>query len=117
MWCRVPGEKGDGILYLNVWNSNEPNNFIYYEDDGNTYQYEDGKYYVREINFNPQKKEISMDDAKGSYSSKFHEVHLILHGFPQNSSFIVNGKSVKTNSCKEPFISFENVNEKIAVKW
>lgn len=110
-------DKGDGIMYLNVWYGNEANSFTYYEDDGNTYQYEDGKYYVRKINFDPQEKEISMDDAKGSYASKFHEVHLILHGFPQNSSFTVNGKSVKTNAGKEPFISFENKKDKISVKW
>jgi alpha-glucosidase len=110
-------DKGDGIMYLNVWYGNEPNTFRYYEDDGNTYQYEDGKYYLREIDFNPQKKEISMNDVKGNYASKFHEVHLILHGFPQNSAFTVNGKSVKTNAGKAPFISFENTNNKISVKW
>ncbi len=111
-------DKGDGILNLNVWYGDAPNSFTYYEDDGNTYQYEDGKYYVRDIHFNPNEKEITMDDVKGNYDSKFHNVHLVLHGFPQNTTFTVNGKSVKTEGSEvEPFINFSNTKGKISVKW
>ena len=49
-------DKGDGILNLNVWYGDSPNSFTYYEDDGTTYQYEEGKYYERDILFNPQDK-------------------------------------------------------------
>jgi len=103
---------------LNVWYGDTPNSFSYYEDDGTTYQYEDGKYYVRKIDFDPQGHQIVLDNAEGNYTSKFNEVHLVLHGFPQNALFTVNGKSVKTEGGEvQPFIDFSNTNGKISVKW
>jgi alpha-glucosidase len=111
-------DKGDGTLNLNVWYGDSPNSFSYYEDDGTTYQYEDGKYYERNIHFNPQQKEISLDNVKGSYDSKFHKVHLVLHGFPANASFTVNGNAVKTGESEgKSFIDFDNSNQQISVKW
>ncbi len=110
-------DKGDGIMYLNIWYGDEPNSFTYYEDDGTTYQYEEGKYYVRDIQYNPQEKEISMSNVTGDYSSKFKVVHLMLHGFPQNANFTVNGKSVNANAGKTTSLDFDNSNGKIEVKW
>ncbi len=111
-------EEGDGILYLNVWYSHFPCNFCYYEDDGITYQYRNGKYYERIINLNPQAHEITMNDVQGDYNTKFHSVKLILHGFPSESSYKVNGQSEKTSETGTvQTINFQNDNEKISVKW
>src|SRR6185312_15307935 len=107
-------DKGNGILYLHVWYGNDGNSFTYYEDDGTTYQYEQGKYYLRNIHFNPQENEILMDPAQGSYPSKFNEVHLILHGFPANESFTMNRQQLKTSGTgEEKSIDFKNINGKI----
>jgi alpha-glucosidase len=115
---QTTADKGNGIMYLNIWYGNAPNSFTYYEDDGTTYQYEQGKYYVRTIHFNPQDNEILMDLAQGSYNSKFNEVHLILHGFPENESFTMNGQQLKTSQTgEEQGVDFKNINEKISVKW
>jgi alpha-glucosidase len=42
-------EKGDGILYLHVWKGNGKTSFVYYEDDGETYNYEKNLFYKRAI--------------------------------------------------------------------
>ncbi|RYY31986.1 MAG: DUF5110 domain-containing protein, partial [Sphingobacteriaceae bacterium] len=74
-------DKGDGILELHIWNGSEPTNFVYYEDDGVTYDNEQGVYHKRTISFNPEAKTITLSEVEGSYVSKFDKVKLMLHGF------------------------------------
>jgi alpha-glucosidase len=74
-------DTGDGILLLHVWNGTEANEFVYYEDDGITYDHQNGVYYKRVITFNPQKKELLFGEVEGGYRSKYSKVHIIGHGF------------------------------------
>ncbi len=91
-------EKGDGILTVHIWNGEIGNSFTYYEDDGSTYQNEKGIYYQRAIRFNPVQKQINFEVVKGSYSSRFQQIRLVLHGFPKTlKSLKLNGKSAKFN--------------------
>jgi alpha-glucosidase len=73
--------KGDGILHLHIWDGKEANEFLYYEDDGATYDYERGVYYKRTIRFDPKKKQVSLSKVEGSFPSKYHQISLELHGF------------------------------------
>lgn len=74
-------EKGDGILQIHIWNGNEANSFIYYEDDGVSYDYEQGIYYKRVISFNPIEKSLSLSSVEGSFKSRFTHLKFVLHGF------------------------------------
>jgi len=74
-------EKGNGILYLHVWKGNSNNSFVYYEDDGETYNYEKGSFYKRTITYDATKYEISLSKKEGNYNSKFDMLLLVLHGF------------------------------------
>ena len=74
-------EKGDGILELNVWYGSEVCSFVYYEDDGTTYDYENGDYYKREITLDPGKRTITFSEVEGSFKSKFSDIQLVLNGF------------------------------------
>lgn len=76
-------EKGDGILYLHIWKSNKPSTFQYYEDDGETYNYEQGNYYKRLITYDGLSNKLMLEAKEGSYTSKFHTLKIILHGFNQ----------------------------------
>ncbi len=78
-------EKGDGVLYVNVYKGNKPNTYTYYEDDGNTYDYEKGSYYKREIVYDTKAATITFKAKEGSYSSKFKKVKVVLHGFDKTS--------------------------------
>jgi len=75
------GEAGDGILELHVWNGQKGSSFVYYEDDGATYNYEQGAYYKRVITFNPKAKQITLSAVEGSFTSRFQNIKLVLHGF------------------------------------
>ncbi len=111
-------DKGDGVLHLNIWYGDNSNNFNYYEDDGLTYRYRQGNYYERVVSFNPHNHEITMNNVKGDYDTRFHSVELILHGFPAGSNFTVNGQSEKTAGNRSvQIVSFKNENGKISVRW
>jgi alpha-glucosidase len=73
--------KADGTLQLHVWNGKEANEFVYYEDDGASYDYEQGVYYKRSIRFDPKKKQVSLSKVEGPFPSKYHQISLELHGF------------------------------------
>ena len=46
------------VLEIHIYNGKAPNTFMYYEDDGITYNYESGQYYRRLISFDPLSKSI-----------------------------------------------------------
>jgi len=87
-------EKGDGILELNVWYGKEANRFVYYEDDGSSYDYQKGAYYKRTITFDPAKNTITLSAVEGSFPSKYDKIKLVLHGFKGNIKNIkINGNA------------------------
>lgn len=110
-------QKGDGVLELNIWFGETPNNFTYYEDDGNTFKYQDGNYYKRDINWNPIKQVITIGKKEGEYISKFKQVKLILHQFPDLKKYIVvNGKNVILNKYdKNKGALINNIDNKISI--
>ncbi len=74
-------ENGDGILQLHIWNGKQANEFVYYEDDGSSYDYERGVYYKRTIKFDPKKKTVTLSTVEGSFVSRFDRLRIIWHGF------------------------------------
>ena len=81
-------EKGDGILYVHVWKGKDDNHFTYYEDDGETYNYEKGEKYVRTIQYLPSKNQLVFAEKKGTYTSKFNQLKVVLHGWNATETII-----------------------------
>ncbi|MGZ3753911.1 MAG: glycoside hydrolase family 31 protein [Mucilaginibacter sp.] len=86
--------KGDGVLELHIWNGTEPSQFVYYEDDGISYNYQNGSYYKRTISFDPAKRVITLSEVDGSFTSKYSTIRLSLHGFEDCKA---NTESYKNN--------------------
>jgi alpha-glucosidase len=74
-------DAGDGTMQIHIWNGPESNSFLYYEDDGKSYDHEQGAYHKRLIIYDHLKRSIILSDAEGSYTSKFTQVKVVLHGF------------------------------------
>jgi len=79
-------------LSIHIYNGSKTNSFVYYEDDGISFQYKKGAYYKRLITFNPAARNITLNESEGSYTSHFKYIKLILHGFNQVDN-VNNGKS------------------------
>jgi alpha-glucosidase len=89
-------EKGDGILYLHVWKGDSKTSFAYYEDDGNTYTYENGNFYKRDIIYDAALGNITLTKKEGSYTSKYTKVKVVLHGFGKTNDTIYDNKDEET---------------------
>jgi alpha-glucosidase len=74
-------EQGDGELFMHVWSGNDANSFVYYEDDGTSYNYQSGDYHKRTITFDPQKREVVFGAVEGSLISKYTKLAIVWHGF------------------------------------
>jgi alpha-glucosidase len=86
-------QKPCDTLFLHVYNGDLPNQFEYYEDDGNTMDYEKGIYYKRMITFDPAEKQIFLSVPQGNFSSVFKTIQCIFHGFKSEMKEVtVNGQ-------------------------
>ncbi|WP_114782438.1 glycoside hydrolase family 31 protein [Botryobacter ruber] len=96
------GQKPTDTLTVHVYKGDVRNSFVYYEDDGDTYNYEKGGYYKRTISYDPKRSTLTFDKAEGSYKSNFNNIKVVMHGFG-GSKVKVNGKSQQAN---KDFASF-----------
>lgn len=134
-------EKPEKTLMVHVYKGSATNSYVYYEDDGDTYEHEKGAFHKRTISYDPVKKEISFEKAEGSFSSHFTEIKLVLHGFEDVEKTIkVDNKKINItkefNSFMKPLshfdpigsagapegdqvqtLKFANSNGKVTVKW
>jgi len=98
-------EKPSPVLEIHVYNGKYPNSFTLYEDDGVSYNYENGQYCRRQILFDPVKKSIIIGKAEGSFPSKFTAYRLVLHDFGTIMGVKLNGKeqTLKLKNSKQRF--------------
>ncbi len=82
-------------LFLHVYKGRTGSSFVYYEDDGSSYNYEKDGYYRRTITYDAAKKSIAMSKSEGSFASKFKNLKLVLHGFGNEVNLVsAAGKSI-----------------------
>lgn len=90
-------EMPSDTLFLHIYQGNEENVFVYYEDAGDGYENLAGRYYKRSITYNGAAKQIVFSKAEGSMVSKFRHVKLIMHGYNENTAFR-SGTTVQKNN-------------------
>jgi alpha-glucosidase len=98
-------EQPTDTLVVHVYKGDANNSFVYYEDDGQSFNYENGAFYKRTISYIPANNEIAFAKTEGSMPSKFHNIKLMLHGFDSASAVKMNGKQVEL---KDDFNAFIN---------
>jgi alpha-glucosidase len=72
-------EKGDGVLTIHVWQGRKETSFTYYEDDGNTYDYEKGKFLTRIIKYDPVGFRLILEKETGDFTSRFTQIKVLFH--------------------------------------
>ncbi|MFT6871754.1 MAG: alpha-glucosidase [Roseivirga sp.] len=101
-------EVHDGELKLHVYHGNVETQQQYYEDDGETFDFESEAFYKRQISFNGKAKTIHLTQVEGTFPTTFKTMKVYLHGF-EESDFMINGSSVALN--KEDIHLIEPVTE------
>ena len=63
-------ESAGDTLKLHVFAGSKATKMLYYEDDGTTYNYENGASYERTISFDPMKNELILSTWPGSIMNR-----------------------------------------------
>ncbi len=134
------GDLSDETLIIHVFWGKNTSSFTYYEDDGESYAYQNDQFYKRELKFSGQNRRITFAKPSGAITSRFKEIKLILHGFESIEKVTVNeasynlqresfsflkaitkfdpmepGGSVEEKVIKT--ISFDNTDQIIMISW
>jgi alpha-glucosidase len=87
-------QKSSDTLQIHIYFGDKRSEYVYYEDDGDTYKFKEGSFSITKFSFDPLKKELAWA-KEGSYKPKFNYMNFIFHGFPDLSNISVNNKKVK----------------------
>jgi alpha-glucosidase len=68
-------------IYIHVYKGTEETRFDLYTDDGETYQFQQGEFALRAIQYQPGNNKIILESNNGIYQPVTKRVKLILHGF------------------------------------
>ncbi len=89
-------ENPGDTLEIHVYQGGQGNHFLLYEDDGNTFNYEKGAFYKRNIVYDPVHRKIILEKPVGKYVPGFKFYRIVFHGFQNEMKSIrINGKPVK----------------------
>ena len=98
-------EQPSDTLFLHVYKGDKENTFVYYEDDGKSFDNEKGIFYQRAITYRPADEKLVLEKVSGSYSSRFQYIRLLLHGFSEKKSITVNGAPLALQTGRYAFLS------------
>jgi alpha-glucosidase len=98
------GANPGNMLYINIYKGNKENVFNYYEDDGESFDYQQGAYYERKIQYNPHENSIILYAPKGNFHSKFTRLKFLLHGFGNIDKVRVNNEIKNISNEKISFL-------------
>ncbi len=89
-------DKPGDTLQVHIFYGTGQNSFVYYEDDGSSFNYRNGNYCKRDIIFNANRNRISFSPQEGTFTSAYKMVKLVLHGFKEaGTTFLVNNKNAR----------------------
>ncbi len=97
-------EQPTDTLTVHIYNGDTANSFVYYEDDGKSFDYKKGDFYKRTISLDPQNNSIIFNAAEGSYKSHFKYIKVMLHGFDNVIAIKQNGSQLKLDQSSFAFL-------------
>lgn len=95
-------DKSSDTLELHIYNGKEENSFVYYEDEGDGFNYKKNAYCKRQIAFSAKEKKVVIQKQEGSFVSRFIKFKLVFHGFDGNMNTVkVNGTDAPVSKTDE----------------
>ena len=104
-------------LQLHFYKGNHDNSFIYYEDDGETYSYENGEFYRREMLFSAKDNTLILKAVQGGFVSKYKYFKFVFHGFEKTLNMILPPSASIIATGKTPEVVVRNGNGEIRLSW
>lgn len=125
-------EKPDETLEIHIYKGKQSEPYVWYEDDGSTYEFENGTFYQRMITFDANLKKVEVSKVSGDYDSQFSKIRIVMHGFGDELKLLkVNSKQIGfentgtfidiLNETKKPgnlsIFTIENIENQININW
>jgi alpha-glucosidase len=79
-------------LMIHLYAGETDNEFVYYEDDGNSFDYQKGSFSRRLFRYEASKSKFIIQQAEGDYRSPVRKIKLLLHGFKTMNTIRINGQ-------------------------
>ena len=101
-------EKVD-TLYLDAFPDKDATSFEYYDDDGKTYNYENGEYFIQDMHTQDKGNsiEFKIDSKKGSFTPNTQYYVVRIHG-NAGKDIKLNGQSLQTASSIDDMMNSSN---------
>lgn len=127
------GERPSETKEIHVYKGNNPSAYLWYEDDGQTYDFEKNVFYQREIRLIDAENKIVISKPEGTFTSNFKTLRIVLHGYQGMMTKVnVNGKTQGLENQTPTFLNtltkelplaetiqftIENINQQITINW
>lgn len=83
------------LLILHVYMGNDTSGFTFYEDDGSSFEYQQGEYLVRRFEVRTEERKVVLHKSEGSFKSPYTRVRMVFHGiYNQLDEVRVNNTAV-----------------------
>ena len=83
-------EKNDSLI-IHLYSGDADNDFLFYEDDGISFDYQRGESSKRLLHYKAQARQFVIHASEGSYNSPLKKVTVVFHAFSMNT-IRVNGE-------------------------
>ncbi len=102
------GEKPVTTLYMNLFPDVQETTFKYYDDDGSTYNYEKGEYFIQEFSLKEDQGtvKVKISDKQGKYTPELAHYLLKIHG-KKAQDLKVSGNNLEKTETMEDLMSLE----------
>jgi alpha-glucosidase len=101
-------------LILHVYHGTEPTDFTFYEDDGDSYGYQEGVYQRRVLRYLPAERKVILEKSEGSYSCPIRKLRIIFH-HAEHENIYLNGETYGlarvSHSFFSPMEKYDPINE------
>lgn len=98
------GQKPTDTLFVHLYNGKKGSEYVYYEDDGETYKFENGDFFKRTLRFDPAKKSLVAEKAEGKLNSKFRHIKFYFHGMNNIKQVTIDGRKVNVADERISFV-------------
>jgi alpha-glucosidase len=101
-------------LALHIYCGSDSSEFLLYSDDGETFQYQQGKYATRLIQNHGGQNRVVIGEAEGSFKTSYKKLKIVLHG-SNASQATINGNQFTLNESQHSFFTplekYDPINE------
>jgi alpha-glucosidase len=100
-------------LILHVYKGGD-SQFQIYEDDGETFDYQNGNFTKRTISYEPNQQKLILGKSEGTYPTSYKKLKLMLHGFSEDEIMVTGHKRIlipQLNSFFTPLEKYDPIND------